>query len=725
MEERDAGGPGLLVQAVHALPGVTDARLDPRHGLEVVGEVDDQAVRRAVEAVGYRLADAEQGVGGSRTQRRRTGEIRRRAMVAAGTGLLALMLPPGTWPAAGGLEQWLAIGGVVGLLGVGGWCGGALWRRALAQARRTRPGFEQLVALVLVTAGVEAMLSQVAPDLLPTAFRGGYLGFALLTIAAAVGGQLLQTRAGGVARRAIRSLRALRPLHVVRVSPGARREVIHAGRIRTGDRLLVGSTEPVPVDGRVADGAALVDESLLTGDASPVQRRVGERVIGGSINRGRDFVMIVTRTGRDTTLARLIGAVREAQRNKPGIDRTVDDVSGGVLLLVLLTAAAAGTAAVAGGQSPGHLAAVVMGPLLLACPLALGLATPLAMSLGVSRAAEYGAVTRRGDALQAADGLTTLVVDKTGTVTTGVPDVVAVEPSGEVTVRELFGLAASLAAAGGDERYPAVVRLARERGGALSRVADLHTLDGGGLAGTIEERAVCLAEADTLAGETIDNPLAERVEELQDEGALPLLLTIDGRVEGVIALADAPRDEAHDAVARLQRLGLRVVMLTGDEARAARAMARRVGIEDVFAGVDPAAKALCIRELQARGERVGMVGNGANDAAALAQADVGFGVAAGTEVALQSADIGIVRESLHAVADALELARATVANIRQNIAMAFAFHAAMLPVAAGAFAGSFGWLLTPPLLLVTTVLATATVVANANRLRFYEVDRAV
>jgi Cu+-exporting ATPase len=471
----------------------------------------------------------------------------------------------------------------------------------------------------------------------------------------------------------------------------------------------------------ILEGHSSLDTSMLTGEPMPVDRGPGDEVVGGSVNRAGTFLFRATRIGRDTALARIIELVRQAQASKPAIGRLVDRVSAVFVPAVLIVAVLTFLAWYNLGPEPraAYVLVTTMTVLVIACPCALGLATPIAIMVGVGKAAEHGVLIRNGDALQQAGRLTTVVLDKTGTVTEGRPSVSAVVPAPGREQAELLRLAASVETGSEHPLAEAVVAAARDAGIEPLPVSDFRAVAGHGVAGLVEGRQVLLGSARLLAESGIDpSPLADAAAGLAARGTTAVYLAVEGEPAGLVAIADRVKSDAAEAVGRLKALGLRVVMVTGDQEATARVVASAVGIDEVLAQVLPADKAARVAELQGQGERVGMVGDGINDAPALARADVGFAIGTGTDVAIESADVTLMGGSLHGVGDAIAVSRATVRTIQQNLVGAFLYNTLGIPVAAGALYPFMGLLLNPMIAGAAMALSSVTVVSNANRLRF-------
>jgi P-type Cu+ transporter len=533
-------------------------------------------------------------------------------------------------------------------------------------------------------------------------------------------GQALEARARGITSRALRSLLDLRPRTARVIRDGVEVE-IPADAVEVGDVLVVRPGERIPVDGEVLEGGSAVDESMVTGESVPVEKGPEDEVVGGTINRSGSFRMRATRVGRDTVLSQIVELVREAQGSKPPIQRMVDRVSGIFVPVVVVVAVIMFGVWYALGPEPSLNFAVVVAVsiLVIACPCALGLATPISVMIAVGKAAEHGILIRSGEALQSLRRVRTVVLDKTGTITRGEPVLTDVLPAPGRDRSQVLRLAA--AAEDGSE-HPlgkAVVRQARDEELPVATATDFQAHGGMGVSARVDGSRVLVGNPALLRDEGVDpEPLAREWERVAGEGKTPALVAINGEVAGILALADVEKEDSAAAIARLQEADLRVVMLTGDNERTARAVAERMGIDEVVAGVLPDEKAQVVERLrEERGGRIAMVGDGINDAPALALADVGIAIGGGTDVAMETADVTLVGGSIHGVADAVELSRASVRNMAQNLFGAFIYNVLAIPVAAGALWPFFGILLNPMIAGAAMAFSSVTVVTNANRLR--------
>ncbi len=478
--------------------------------------------------------------------------------------------------------------------------------------------------------------------------------------------------------------------------------------------------EKIPVDGEIVEGRSAVDESMLTGESTPVMKTAGDRVIGGAINQSGSFMMRADRIGRDTMLARIVQMVAEAQRSRAPIQRLADQVSGWFAPLVIAVAVAAFAAWAIWGPEPrltyGIVAAVSV--LIIACPCALGLATPMSIMVGVGRGAREGVLIKNAESLERFEKVDTLVVDKTGTLTEGKPRVVAVRAVGGLGEDELLRLAASLERASEHPLAAAVVRGAADRGLVLGKVEDFDSSAGKGVSGTVDGRKVLLGSLVMMQAAAIDvAPLEGLADELRNDGATAIFAAIDGKARGVIAVADPVKPTTAAAVRALAEAGVRVVMLTGDNRTTAEAVARKLGIAEIAAEVLPEDKGKAVERLRRQGRIVAMAGDGVNDAPALAAADVGVAMGPGADVAIESAGVTLLRGDLQGLVIARRLSQATMRNIRQNLVFAFVYNAAGVPIAAGVLYPAFGLLLSPTVAAAAMALSSVSVIANALRLR--------
>ncbi|WP_424139684.1 heavy metal translocating P-type ATPase [Roseomonas chloroacetimidivorans] len=583
-----------------------------------------------------------------------------------------------------------------------------------------------LIALGTGAAYLYSLVATFAPGAFPEGFRGMDGTVAVYFEAAAVItvlvllGQVLELRAREQTGGAIRALLNMAPKTARRISGNGEDEEIPLADVQAGDRLRVRPGESVPVDGEVLEGNGAVDESMVTGESLPVEKQPGAKVIGGTVNGTGALVMRADKVGSDTMLSRIVAMVAEAQRSRAPIQRMADTVSGYFVPGVIVIAVLAFLAWAAWGPSPalsyGLIAAVSV--LIIACPCALGLATPMSIMVGVGKGAGAGVLIRSAEALEHMEKVDTLVVDKTGTLTEGKPKVVAVVPAPGLAEAELLPLAASLERSSEHPLAAAVVAAARERGMAFAEPADFASITGKGVTGSVNGRQVALGNARLMQDLGVDlGDLTARADELRREGGTALFLAIDGKPGGVIAVADPVKQTTPAALQSLRESGIHIVMLTGDNQTTAGAVARRLGIDEFQGDVLPEDKHRIVRELRAQGKVVAMAGDGVNDAPALAEADVGIAMGTGTDVAMQSAGVTLVKGDLAGIARARTLSRAAMRNIRQNLFLAFVYNALGVPVAAGVLYPVLGILLSPIVAALAMALSSVSVIGNALRLR--------
>jgi Cu+-exporting ATPase len=611
------------------------------------------------------------------------------------------------------------------------WAGWPFFERGWASLKSRNLNMFTLIAMGVGVAWAYSVVATVAPDLFPSAFRGAHGAVAVYFEAAAVIttlvllGQVLELRAREQTGGAIRALLDLAPKTARLVRPNGGDEEVALDAVNIGDLLRVRPGEKVPVDGQVVEGRSAVDESMLTGESMPVGKIAGDKVIGGTLNQSGAFVMRANRIGRDTVLSQIVQMVAQAQRSRAPIQRLADQVSGWFVPLVIAVAIAAFAAWAIWGPEPrmafGLVAAVSV--LIIACPCALGLATPMSIMVGVGRGAQAGVLVKNAEALERLEKLDTLVVDKTGTLTVGKPTVVALKPSPGVNEETLLKLAASLERGSEHPLASAIVRAAADRGLTLAKVDGFESVSGKGVTGTIDGRKVALGNRAMMQAAGIDvSPLEAAADVLRRDGATAIFAGLDGKAAGVIAVADPIKATTPDAVRTLTQAGVRVVMLTGDNRATAEAVARKLGITEIEAEVLPQDKGKVVERLRKEGRIVAMAGDGVNDAPALAAADVGIAMGTGTDVAIESAGVTLLGGDLSGILAARRLSQATMRNIRQNLIFAFIYNAAGVPIAAGVLYPAFGLMLSPVVAAAAMALSSVSVVGNALRLRSFRLQ---
>jgi P-type Cu+ transporter len=583
-----------------------------------------------------------------------------------------------------------------------------------------------LIALGTGVAFAYSVVGTLAPAVFPAALRGPDGAVAVYFEAAAVItvlvllGQVLELRAREQTSGAIRALLDLAPKTARRVKQDGSEEEAPLDAIAVGDVLRVHPGEKVPVDGVLVEGRSSLDESLVTGESMPVTKAAGDKLMAGTINQTGGFIMRAEKVGRDTMLARIVQMVAAAQRSRAPIQRLADRVAAWFVPTVILVACVAFAAWAIYGPEPrfayGLVAAVTV--LIIACPCALGLATPMSIMVGVGRGAQAGVLIKNAEALERMERIDTLVVDKTGTLTEGKPKVVAIVPAQRLDETEVLRLAASVESASEHPLARAIVEAAAERGIVPAGATDFDSPTGKGVVGTVAGRKVVLGNARFLDGIGISVAALEaQAERLRQDGATTVYLAVEGRACGIIAIADPIKASAPAALAALTAEGVRITMLTGDNATTARAVARRLGITAVEAEVLPDQKSAVVEKLRHQGRVVAMAGDGVNDAPALAAADVGIAMGTGTDVAIESADVTLLKGDLTGIVRARRLSAATMGNIRQNLFFAFIYNAAGIPIAAGALYPTFGILLSPIIGAAAMALSSVSVIVNALRLR--------
>jgi Cu+-exporting ATPase len=611
------------------------------------------------------------------------------------------------------------------------WCGWPFFMRGWDSLRSGRLNMFTLIAIGTGAAFLYSVVATVAPGLFPASMADShglvpvYYEAAAVIVALVLLGQVLELRARERTGGAIRALLDLAPKTALRVEKSGKTETVELAAVRVGDVLRVRPGDKVPIDGTVTEGRSSVDESMLTGEPVPVEKVPGERVTGGTLNGTGSFDMRVDRTGAETTLAQVVEMVAQAQRSRAPIQALADKVSGYFVPAVILVAVIAFFAWLIFGPSPALAYALVaaVSVLIIACPCALGLATPISIMVATGRGAQAGVLVRNAAALERLASVDTLVVDKTGTLTLGKPTLTGVEAAPGITQDEVLRLAAGLEIRSEHPLADAILRGAEAKGLKAPKVADFSTVTGQGVKGTIDGRAALLGNARLLQGANVDiAPLAESAEQRRKNGETVMLLASEGKLAGFVAVADPIKTSTPEAIAKLHKLGLKIVMATGDNPTTAKAVAEKLGIDEVRAGLRPEQKLDLIAELQRNGAVVAMAGDGINDAPALAKADVGIAMGTGADVAMESAGLTLLKGDLRGIVRAITLARATMRNIKQNLVFAFAYNALGVPIAAGVLYPAFGMLLSPMIAAAAMSLSSVSVVSNALRLRNVELD---
>ena len=605
------------------------------------------------------------------------------------------------------------------------WAGWPFFKRGWRSIMTLNLNMFTLISIGVGAAFVFSAVAMLMPGLFPpTMLHEGKVGIyfeaaGMVTVLVLLG-QVLELRARSRTGSAIKALLNLAPPTARQVAPEGDKEV-PLEKVKVGDRLRVVPGDKVPVDGEVVEGHSSVEESMVTGEPLPVEKNVGDKVTGGTVNGSGSFVMRAERVGNDTLLGQIVNMVAEAQRSRAPIQGLADKIAGIFVPTVLAVSVLTFIVWLWLGPEPilAHAIVNAVAVLIIACPCALGLATPMSIMVGVGRGAKEGVLVKNAEALEQLEKITTLVVDKTGTLTEGKPKLMDVRPNEGFDAKELLHLAASLEQNSEHPLAAAIVRGAKEQDIVLEDVKDFRSVTAGGVLGTVSGRAVMIGKPDFLRNEKITGlePLEASAVKLQEEGKTAMFVAIDGKPAGILTVADPIKATTAEAVKELHALGLKLVMLTGDNRRTAAAVVNQLGLDAVEAEIDPAGKVAHVKKLRAEGKHVAMAGDGINDAPALSEAEVGIAMGTGTDVAMQSASITLVKGDLRGIAKAIRLSRATMRNIRQNLLFAFLYNSLGIPVAAGVLYPFFGLLLSPIIAGAAMSMSSVSVISNALRLR--------
>ncbi len=626
-------------------------------------------------------------------------------------------LLPGAWP------QWLQFALATPVVLWGGW---PFFLRGFQSVRTMNLNMFTLIALGVGVAYLFSAVATVAPGIFPDAFRGMHGQVAVYYEAAAVIttlvllGQVLELRARSQTSGAIRALLELAPPTAHRINEDGAEVEVSIDHLREGDRLRVRPGEKVPVDGEIIEGNSSVDESMVTGEPIPVEKNVGDKVTGGTVNGTGGFIMQATRVGKDTMLSQIVKMVSEAQRSRAPIQRLADTISAWFVPAVVVIAVITFIVWSLFGPEPAMAFAIVnaVAVLIIACPCALGLATPMSIMVGTGKGAQNGILIKNAEALETFEKVDTIVVDKTGTLTEGRPKLVLVEPQPTLTEAELLTLAASVEKGSEHPLAAAIVAGAEERGAEVKNATGFASVTGEGVEAEVDGRKVALGNAKMMKRVGAhDEKLVAVAEDHRREGQTVMFISVDGKPAGLIGVADPIKETTPEAIRALHAAGVKVVMLTGDSRATAEAVGAKIGIDEIHADVSPEDKNRIVRELQDAGAKVAMAGDGINDAPALAQADVGIAMGTGTDVAMESAGVTLVKGDLRGVARARRLSQATMRNIRQNLFFAFIYNTLGVPVAAGVLYPVFGLLLSPMIAAAAMSFSSVSVIGNALRLR--------
>jgi P-type Cu+ transporter len=726
-----------IEEALRQTRGVLEATVNPATQQAYVeylpGLIDRSGLAKAIEEAGYRVRTPEAPAGAAidRAEQDRTHEYKtllRKFWFAVIISVPVIVFSyPEFFP---GLRDWLVPGsdvrrivwGVLGVLTlpVMFWSGSHFFTGMWQALKHRQANMHTLIATGVSAAWLYSTVAVIAPQIFPSSSLAEVFYDVTAVVVALVNlGLALELRARGRTSEAIKKLIGLQAKTARVVRDGVEVDIPFE-EVLVGDTVVVRPGEKVPVDGVVLEGNSSVDESMITGESIPVEKHAGEEVIGATMNQTGSFRFRATKVGKDTALAQIIRLVQDAQGSKAPIQRVVDQVSHYFVPTVMILAVAAAVIWFVFGPQPSFIYALIVfvTTLIIACPCALGLATPTSLTVGIGKGAEQGILIRSGDALQTTMRLQALVLDKTGTITKGKPELTNVVAERGFDEDDLLRLAAAVERTSEHPLAGAIVEGAKARHMPLPEITNFNALPGHGVEADVEGRHVLLGNAKLMAKYTVPlGRLEAEARHLADDGKTPMYIAIDGGAAGIVAAADTVEEESVAAIAALKRLGLEVVMLTGDNRRTALAIGRQVGVDRVLAEVLPQDKAHEVQKLQLEGKKVGMVGDGINDAPALMQADVGLAIGTGTDVAIEAADITLISGSLTGVVTAIEISKATMRNVRQNLFGAFIYNALGIPIAMGLLYPFIGVLLSPLIAAAAMAASSVTVVTNANRLR--------
>ena len=605
------------------------------------------------------------------------------------------------------------------------WAGAPFFQRGWQSVLNRSPNMFTLIAMGVGVAYIYSVVVMLAPGIFPPSFQergkiGIYFEAASIITVLVLLGQVLELRARSRTGGAIRALLDLAPTTARVVRDNEERDIA-LDQVHPGDTLRLRPGEKIPVDGKINDGKTSIDESMITGEAMPVEKITGDRVTGGTINQTGSFLMTAEKVGTDTVLSRIVEMVAQAQRSRAPIQGLADKVASWFVPAVIAAAALTFIIWAMFGPEPRFAHAIVnaVAVLIIACPCALGLATPMSIMVGVGRGAQAGVLIKEAEAMERLEKVDTLVVDKTGTLTEGKPRLMSIVASNSLDENEVLAAAAAVEQQSEHPLASAIVRGAQDRHVTLPKVTHFQSSTGGGVSAQIDGKTVLVGKRQFLKTQKISDveKLEEKAAELQAQGQTAMFVGINGRAVGILTVSDPIKESSPNAIKYLQELGIKVIMLTGDNERTAKAVARKLGIGEVEAGVEPQRKNERVRELNEQGRIVAMAGDGINDAPALAAADVGIAMGTGSDVAMESAGVTLVKGDLRGIEKAIRLSRAMMRNIHQNLFFAFIYNALGIPIAAGALYPLLGWLLSPMIAGAAMSLSSVSVIANALRLR--------
>ena len=725
-----AGCVSVVEGALADVSGVTSASVNfADHSAMVKGSADPDALKDAVQEAGYDAAVMEglEDPGEQEAQEQeRYHKLMKQAGVAAAFGTPLMIASHLDWLPAMGSDSGTWFWSFVALitLGIMYYSGGHFYSGAYKALTLGQANMDTLIALGTGAAWIYSCIMLDYHEAIPSLSEHAYFEAAVIILAFIDFGTALETRARGKTSSAIRELIGLQP-RTARVVRDGKEQDIAIEDVGLGEILRVRPGEKIAVDGEVTEGHSSIDESMLTGEPLPIEKIKGSEVAAGTMNQKGSFMFKATRIGRDTALAQIIASVRQAQGTKPAIAKLADEISAifvptvvGISVFTFLVWTAIGP-----DPALGYAFVTSMTVLVIACPCALGLATPISVMVSVGRAAQSGILIRNGEALQSAGKISCVVLDKTGTVTEGKPAVTCVEAIGKHSEDEVLLFAASIESGSEHPLASAILDAAEEKLLPLQKSNQFEAIAGHGVIAEIDGKHVAFGNNALMDLQGVKYARQKKkIEKLSEQGQTPMFLAIDGKVAGIIAVSDPIKTDSVQAIRALKKQGIRIIMVTGDNEVTAHAIAETAGISEIRAQVLPEDKAEVVRELQTQGETVGMVGDGINDAPALAQANVGLAIGTGTDVAIESADVVIMQGSLVKVSEAIELSKITLRNIKQNLFGAFIYNSLSIPIAAGMLYPVFGILLSPMIAGAAMAMSSVTVVTNANRLRWMKLS---
>ena len=722
-----------IESALQKINGVTKAEMNfAQRTVTIAGTAKPLALIKAVEQAGYnaKVSKAE-SEDEALSEKEAADEIYYKRLIremsialALGIPLMAYGLIVGEMTVSTTTEQlvWLLVGLLT--LGVMVFSGKHFYTGAWQSFKNHSANMDTLIALGTGTAWFYSMVVVFAPEAVPEMARHVYFEATAMIIGLINLGLALELKARGRTSEAIKRLIGLQPKTARVIRDGIEVD-IPIDQVLLNDVVRVRPGEKISVDGEVIEGHSAIDESMLTGEPMPVEKTVGAEIVAGTINKTGSILFKATRVGKDTALAQIINMVKRAQNSKPPIGRMADVISAYFVPVIMIIAVASALIWLNFGPDPVIAYAIISATtvLIIACPCALGLATPMSVMVGVGKAAEAGVLIRNGEALQTASKISAMILDKTGTITLGAPKVTDVILAGEFDENTVLRLSATLESGSEHPLAMAIVESAQESGQSIGKAKNFKAIAGHGVQAEVDGKTLLFGNEKLMHEQGIElGDFVAKAQALAAEAKTPMFFAIDNKFAVIIAVADPIKEDSIAAIKRLQNNGIRVVMLTGDNRDTAKAVAKKVGITEFFAEVLPEQKSEKVQELQMQGEIVGMTGDGINDAPALAIANVGFAIGTGTDVAIESADITLMRGSLHGLADAIAVSKATLTNIKQNLFGAFIYNVAGVPFAAGILYPFFGLLLSPVIAGAAMAFSSLTVVTNANRLRFFKAE---